>query len=222
MDTTTLIVSLILAGGVLALVLYPLWRQTRSQTTFRVDRHPGQTLEEYQARYQAALAAIKDLMFDHEMGKVSTEDYEALLPRAKLEAAEIRRQIDQFSQYPPATIDQALDTTIESLVAQLRQGQLNGNEALLGEVEAEIESLKHGQFDPQTGHLTCPNCGKTFEVGDAFCSRCGHSLAEDTCPQCGQTFQPGDAFCAKCGTALENNITTRKQESLNIQAVDNQ
>ena len=111
MDTLTLIISLALGLIVLVVILYPLWQQTRPEAIFRVDRS-GQTLEEYQARYQAVLASIKDLMFDYEMGKVSTEDYEPLLASSKLEAAEIRRHIDRLGQGLVSEIDPALDARV--------------------------------------------------------------------------------------------------------------
>jgi predicted RNA-binding Zn-ribbon protein involved in translation (DUF1610 family) len=210
MDALTLFISLILTGGVLALILYPLWRRTRPEAIFHLDRS-GQTLEEYAARYQAALAAIRDLMFDYEMGKVSAEDYQTLLPKAKLEAAKIRRQIDRLNDNAESDLDPATEAKIESLIAELRNSNLDRNEALLREVEAEIQSLKNIQLDAETGQPTCPNCGKTFVVGDAFCSGCGHSLAgvkteQNVCPNCGHAFQPDDAFCVKCGVALDTKM----------------
>jgi predicted RNA-binding Zn-ribbon protein involved in translation (DUF1610 family) len=218
MDALTLFISLILTGGALAFILYPLWRQSRSAASFHLN-HSGQTLEEYAARYQAALAAIKDLMFDYEMGKVSAEDYQTLLTKTKLEAAKIRRQIDRLRNNAESDIDPTLAAKIETLVAKLKSSKLNGNETLVREVDAEIESLKNIQLDPETGQPTCPNCGQTFVVGDAFCSGCGHSLAgikteQNVCPNCGYTFQPDDAFCAKCGVVvLDSKLATRKEEN---------
>ncbi|MBN1220320.1 MAG: zinc ribbon domain-containing protein [Anaerolineae bacterium] len=207
MDILTLILSLALVGGALTLVFYPLWRQARPPTLVDIDP-PGRTLEEYEARYQAALAAVRDLMFDYEMGKVAAEDYAMLLPKTKLEAARIRRQIDQLGRQE-FEIDPALDAEIETLVAQLRNDKPNGNEILHRDVEAEIEALKNTRFD------ACPNCGRFIQTGDAFCSSCGQSLAnlnpnKNICRQCGSPVQADDAFCAKCGAALGRNLTTRK------------
>ncbi len=223
MDTLTLISGLVLGGGVLALILYPLWQQTRPEAIFRVDRS-GQTLEEYQARYQATLAAIRDLMFDYEMGKVSAGDYETLLHKTKLEAAKIRQQIDRLSRSAEeAAVDPAVEAQIETLLNQLKASKLNGYEALLPEIDAEIESLKSIKVEADVDGPACPNCGQLFEPGDAFCSGCGQSLAgvelgtaENICPQCGYAFQADDVFCAKCGTALEKTAQTQKRKDAQI------
>jgi DNA-directed RNA polymerase subunit RPC12/RpoP len=213
MDTLAVILSLVLVGGTLALILYPLWNRPQTRTTRDAS---GNTVEELEARYQASLAAIRDLMFDYEMGKVTQEDYDTLLTNSKLEAAQIRRQIDQMSQATEVDLDPNIDVEIEKLVAQLRTDSVNGNETLLKEVDKEIEILKHAQHDT----VTCPNCSSIAQVGDTFCSKCGQSLEnvkvdKNTCPECGTSIQPDDAFCAKCGTELNNNLATR-----NPQAVD--
>jgi len=214
MDILAIILSLVLVGGTLALVLYPLWRQPQTRITRDAS---GRTAEELEARYQASLAAIRDLMFDHEMGKVTQADYDTLLTKSKLEAAQIRRQIDQMTQHD-IDLDPNIDAEIEKLVAQLKESPVNGNKALLKEVDKEIEILKHAQHDT----LTCPNCGSIAQVGDAFCSSCGQSLEnvnvnEDTCPECGASIEPDDAFCAKCGTQLNSKLTTRSPQAVDVE-----
>jgi len=214
MDALTLIIIAALIGGALALIFYPLWQQTRPEAIFRLDQS-GQTLEEVEARYQALLDAIRDLIFDYEMGKVSNEDYETLLNRTKLEAAGVRRHIDRLNRSTPNAIEATLDAEIEILIAQMSTAGLNGHEPLLAEVEAEIELLKQvkpeqpAQQGPdlsQAGSI-CPHCDTPFRPGAAFCAHCGQSLAElkakeTLCPECNYKYQPGDAFCVRCGTAL--------------------
>jgi len=214
MDTLAIILSLVLVGGTLALILYPLWRQpqTRSRDA------SGRTAEELEARYQASLASIRDLMFDFEVGKVTQEDYDVLLTKSKLEAAQIRRQIDQMSQQADVDLNPNIDAEIEKLVAQLKNSPTNGNEPLLKEVNKEIEILKHAQHDT----LTCPNCSSIAQIGDTFCSSCGQSLEnvkvdKNICPECGTAIQPDDAFCAKCGTELNNNLATRNPQTVDTE-----
>ncbi len=219
MEALTFTLSLALGAGTLALILYPLWQShARDFFTGSTEQH---TLANYEARYQATLAAIKALMFDYEMGKVSEEDYHPLLTQAKLEAADIRQQIDRLNQQQAAVeIDAGLDAEIETLIAQTRSGSPNGSEALRQAVEAEIESLK----DLDAADLACPNCGRFVGEADAFCSGCGQALDDfddedeipaDTnhCPTCGATVQPDDAFCAQCGTPLRETTPTQAEEA---------
>lgn len=211
MEFVTILLVIILGLAALLLIGYPLWKQTRVDAVFRVDR-TGQTLEEYQARYDATLAAIKDLMFDHEMGKVDETDYQLLLEKAKLEAAEIRKTIDRLRQTDTATLDAELDSEIERLVLETRQAGSSAESAVVGAAGAEIERLKR---ESAAGSAAgCPNCGSPYRPGDAFCSHCGNALPpapetlqspEFTCPDCGSSVQPDDAFCASCGFALTSS-----------------
>jgi uncharacterized OB-fold protein len=115
-------------------------------------------------------------------------------------------------------LDPTIDAEIEKLVAHLKNNPTNGNTALLKEVDREIEILKHARRDT----LTCPNCGKIAQIGDAFCSSCGQSLEnvkadENTCPQCGTSIQPDDAFCAKCGAEFHNILSTRNPQTVDTE-----
>lgn len=217
MDVLTILTSLMLVLGAFALVLYPLWQQSRPDIIFKVEGS-GQTGEEYQARYQAALAAIKDLMFDYEMGKVSEDDYEKLLAKAKLEAAAIRHQLDRFNHSTTTDIAATLEVEVEKLVAQLRSNKCNGHEILLPTVNAEIELLKTVSYHaPNSEEFLCPQCSQPVFLDDAFCAACGHALTQSNlhknlsatagfCPSCGLAVQPEDAFCARCGAGVGNRM----------------
>jgi DNA-directed RNA polymerase subunit M/transcription elongation factor TFIIS len=201
-----------------------LWQQTRPEAILNINR-PGYTREEYQARYQAALSAIRDLIFDYEMGKISAEDYEKLLAKTKFEAAEIRHQLDRVSRSATTDIEATLDVEIEKLVAQLRHNKFNSHTPLLSEVEAEIELLKQIQLTPaQMEALVCPQCGQALLPDDTFCVICGQMLSPlpsdqpgimaQGCPSCGYAFQAGDAFCARCGLALADRAQSSQREEI--------
>jgi hypothetical protein len=214
MDIFLVVAILLLIGSALLLILYPLWQQTRPQTTRQIPQ-AGQTLDEVEARYQATLDSIRELMFDYQLGKVSDQDYETLLTNSKFEAAKIRRQLDRLSSCVPAGhIDANLDAKIEAMIAETRQNSSGDYKTLLTEVEAEIERLKNIKFDAPSP--SCSNCGHVLSLGDAFCARCGTAvkakISPNTCPQCGYTHHLDDAFCAKCGAALKESITERSIE----------
>lgn len=223
MDALTLIVGLALVALTLLIILYPLWQQTRLRSMFQADTTP-QILADYEARYQAALSNIKELMFDYEMGKISTEDYQPLLAKAKLEAAAIRQQFDRLSQTAATAIDPQLDAQIETLVAEFKQQPKASSKALHRAVEAEIEALK-GAAPARSNERSCPNCGKPVDIEDAFCSKCGQALPqlsqpagpdETLCPQCSYAYQPGDTFCAHCGAALAGAINQSNPQEVKV------
>jgi len=47
----------------------------------------------------------------------------------------------------------------------------------------------------------CPYCGDIINIGEIFCSKCGHKL-EKVCPKCGYSNDPSNNYCEKCGEAL--------------------
>ena len=205
MALITITIILILILGALILVAYPLWQQPRSRGIISSGLLPGQTCAEIEARYQATLASIKDLMFDYEMGKVSDEDYITLVTKSKSEAAKIRQQLDQMAN--SSAISSVVDAEIEALVATIRATPYaNGHQELLTHIDRDIDQLK-----TCNGHCaTCCHCKGRVVIGDAFCPSCGqaqhnghatHSL-QDACQMCGLTVEPGDAYCAGCGVAL--------------------
>jgi len=203
----------LVTGGLLIvlaalLVAYPLWQQTRPSGVLPANIS-GQTLAEHQVRYQAALAAIKDLMFDYEMGKISAEDHQLQLHKAKVEAAAIKRQIDLLDQNGAAPpLEATLDAEIERLVAQTKTNNpANRQKRLLAAVQSEIDTLKAAApAGPACGH-----CGKSCQPEDAFCSGCGQPVTqENICPQCGQSHQPEDSFCVTCGAALATSPAGQK------------
>ncbi len=159
MDIATIIVTLLLIVAALGIILYPMWQHHQ----FEAVEQTGRTLAEHQVHYQAALANIKDLMFDYEMGKLAAEDYQLLLNKAKIEAAKIRQQLDDLNS--------GLNDKIEQLLSQMKASPAP-DEPLLQEVNAEIKRLATLGLKP-----ACPKCSKPYQPGDAFCSGCGQALA---------------------------------------------
>lgn len=202
--TITLVVGLLLWA--LALVLFPLWQNPNHQVILNAPL-PGQSPDELEARYQATLAAIKDLMFDYEMGKLTHDDYNTLLVKSKSEAARLRQLLDRLTL--DSDINPELDAQIEELVAHTRCAPLNrnGNHALLEKIDQNIARLKNSH-----GHCTtCQHCNGRVVLSDAFCPSCGLALSNghvqvissNTCIKCQTPVEPSDVFCTGCGTALD-------------------
>ncbi|MFQ5612576.1 MAG: zinc ribbon domain-containing protein [Anaerolineae bacterium] len=201
MELVSLFVILLLVAGALAAVLYPLLRGARPSlpADARQGLYSGNTAGELRARYAAALAALKDLEFDREMGKISQEDYQSTRLRLTRDAAALLKQLDELTA--PAVITRALDAEIEDLLANFRAGRREISPEAMAEVEEEIEALKGEKAAAAGPAIACPQCGQAAHPADRFCAACGTPFSMH-CPACGQAIVEGDAFCTHCGTAL--------------------
>jgi hypothetical protein len=191
------IIFILLAAALIALAFYlvamPLLQYARqSSSTSAQIASEQERLDELLAQREAAFQALRELNFDHKVGKISDEDFVAFEAHLKQHAADTLRALDEWE----AEADDDLDV----------------------EMEAEIEARRQTLTGPTNGHdgpgLPCPTCGKPAFGSDRFCSGCGADLtlarihaaalpaAAHTCPACGQAHQPGDRFCGNCGRAL--------------------
>jgi hypothetical protein len=89
----------------------------------------------------------------------------------------------------------APDTAAEALAAQQR-----GLNDVVAERAYDAGRQTGQAFDVTAPRqLVCPQCG-TETHGAAFCSGCGHRLAQsDACSSCSATVPAGAAFCPGCG-----------------------
>ncbi len=106
-------------------VLWPLLvaRQERLQLE---SADANQELENLLFEREAALLAIRDLKFDHQMGKLSDEDFTQLDARYRANAIQILRQLDELGivlNGEDAPVEDSLDTWIERAVQELRTGK---------------------------------------------------------------------------------------------------
>jgi rRNA maturation endonuclease Nob1 len=204
-----IILIALLIVGTFAFVFRPLFAAGyKDSGVRRLLPSGGQTsssVDELIARRDAIYAALKDAEFDRETGKLADEDYQIVRNRYMSEAAQVLQQLDHLAPEAEA----ALDAEIESAVAELRSDGKGISHDVVAAVEAEVNSLiQHGVASGKYT-LACPDCGRPYQPGDAFCAACGASLA-DTCPQCGAPYHPGDAFCARCGTPLTEEAESRE------------
>jgi len=73
-------------------VAYPLLQKRQQKVSFASNHRA----EEFEARKAEIYAAIKDIDFDFQMGKLSQEDYEQLRSQYKAEAVGLLKHIDQM------------------------------------------------------------------------------------------------------------------------------
>ncbi len=163
--------------GLLAvwLVLDPLIRTTPAPP---VPYEPPDPLETRQGQ---ALAALREIEFDRETGKLSDPDYEALRSRYTQEVLHAMRSEGDDDGADP----------IERMVA-----------ARVRAIRGEGAGMAPGDGSAP-GPLECPSCGPRPEPDAVYCSSCGRTLvAGDRCTGCGAQLTAGGRFCGNCGTQV--------------------
>src|SRR6266511_4203456 len=98
--TAALLVGAVLAVACVGLVALPFLREPRPQddTLARPDELEQRRLALSEAR-DRALAALKELEFDHRTGKVSDDDYRDLVGPLRRRAAEALRALDKSAEH---------------------------------------------------------------------------------------------------------------------------
>ena len=162
-------VAAVVVGGILLwLVLEPLVRGVRPAAPIYEPLDPEET------RKGVALAALKEIEFDRETGKLSDADYAELKAKYTAEALEALRQEEA-----------AAPGDVEALIA------------------ARVRQLRSASAATPSGTAACPTCGPRPEPDAVYCSNCGRALAGPAlCTRCSAEVAPGSRFCEACGNRV--------------------
>jgi double zinc ribbon protein len=160
--------------AVLYLVLQPLLAPRRSRPPVDEPLDPEETLR------GVALAALKEIEFDRETGKLSDTDYQFL--KAKYTAA-----------------------ALEALRAESAVVEVGDVEAMIA---ARVKTLRSAAApapptrSPESARA-CPGCGPRPEPDALFCSTCGARLPlVGACGGCGAALGADSIFCELCGARV--------------------
>jgi hypothetical protein len=131
-----------------------------------------------------ALAALKEIEFDRETGKLSDPDYEFLKSKYTGQALDALRAEDRATAGT--------------------QGETGDVEAIIA---SRVRALRFAATSPPPGSPgptpTCASCGPRPEPDAIFCSTCGTRLPlAGTCAGCGAPLGPDSRFCERCGAAV--------------------
>lgn len=174
--TIPLLVGTVVALLSLAYVLFPLFAQGQPMTMRPVARPVDEGRED-------PIAALREIEFDRETGKLSDTDYTSLKARYTSQAlAELRA-----SDATASRIDDVLAEA--SMSATMVPGtELDPAEAAVRRVRARVTA--------------CPTCGPRPESDSVYCSSCGTYLLGQ-CGGCGTPVtEAGAKFCIGCGESL--------------------
>jgi hypothetical protein len=130
-----------------------------------------------------ALAALKEIEFDRETGKLSDEDYELL--KAKYTVAAVEALRGEQAGLVSNDIEALIAAKVRSLRSATATAPLD---------TSSPRSVTSGSAP------ACDRCGPRPEPDALFCSTCGRHLpAPQYCDRCGAGLVPGSRFCEACG-----------------------
>ena len=171
-----------LVVGVLALgfVLEPLVRGTRRNSA-AAELEP---LDAEATPRGIALAALREIEFDRETGKLSDDDYQMLTTKYTGEAIAAMRAEEQARPILPGATPAGPDA-VEAVIA------------------AKVRALRSARSSQASDGPSCPSCGPRPEPDALFCSSCGNRLPTGaSCGGCGAAVPPDGKFCEACGSKV--------------------
>lgn len=150
------IVILVLILGAGYWIIRPLLRPNQYARTLIPKKN--ETLKQLEVQKEGAYSAIRELEFDLKMGKLSSEDFEALKNQYTTEAVNYLKQIDKLQTNNPTNASSSAE-----------------------EIEAEIEreiSAVNTQKRKKGDHRYCTQCGSKAPPKAHFCGSCGAELVQ--------------------------------------------
>jgi uncharacterized membrane protein len=116
----------------------------------------GKRRKELEREKQALLKALKELDFDHQMGKVSDKDFADISATYRARAIRVMRQLDDAGR---------------------------DYEAMIAKDVAERAGKETGNGQPATGNRQrtdeCGKCGTKNDSDAEFCKKCGGKLVRE-------------------------------------------
>jgi hypothetical protein len=150
-----ILLSLIIFGA--AAVGAAAWRMFAPLSTAEEPAGPqifgGRTRAALEREKNLVLRSIKDLEFDHAMGKVSDKDFAEMSTRLRARAVGLIRQLDAGTSYR-----QAIEAEIEKRV--------------------HVKKAEEQPAAPKTTTKLCLSCCTPNDPDARFCKGCGYQLGD--------------------------------------------
>ena len=158
METSSILIGLLLFTGSIAYVVLP-FRQNRRKT---VTTSKG--LAQQVGKREAVLGALRDLDFDFKTGKVSEEDYQPVRNQLMAEAAQYLEQEQKEAE------------RLEALIQSRRKAQQEDTKCGHCDAAVRVGQRFCSKCGSAVNNELCPSCGKNIKEDDIFCPSCGNAL----------------------------------------------
>lgn len=120
------------------------------------------------ARKNTLVASLRELEYDHQLNKISDEDYERFRARYERQAVGVLRELDAIHG------GRGWQDVIEA--------EINKRLGTEASPAAEVDQLQEQPSlrDATANTSTCLACGAPLESDDKFCSQCGEKVPNST------------------------------------------
>ncbi|MEZ4869635.1 MAG: zinc ribbon domain-containing protein [Caldilineaceae bacterium] len=154
----SILLALLISLAALAFALWPLL--SKEPPLVQVE---NEQLTDLLARKDSTLRAIKDLEFDHQVGKVSADDFQRFNQRLSRQAIGLIQQIEKITP-DSATLDQQL----EAEIVKARRTTA----ASVAPTTVPVPPVMAAPVVSGKAHF-CTQCGAKLETSYKFCANCG-------------------------------------------------
>jgi hypothetical protein len=210
---------LVLAAGALFGTVGFLWASLRTlggqaplaEGFEQMSRRPIASPDGPAERKRKALRALKDLEFEHAVGKLDDADYLQLSSHYRDEAKAILREIDDGALPQRARAEEIARVYLQQKL-EVEGKRVRANQAVPGgKTRRAQEALRPAEAAPPIDALTsepsrrqgCSLCSSSNEPDAVFCKGCGVRLSPVECSSCSTVNEPDAVFCKRCGRAVE-------------------
>src|SRR5512138_3031493 len=131
----------------------------------------GRTRAALEREKTLVLRSIKDLEFDHAMGKVSDKDFAEMSARLRARAAGLIRQLDAGTSYR-----QAIEAEIEKRVGPKTAGGPDKVRPALEQAGVAVPTVEQKSEEKRT--KLCLSCCTPNDPDARFCKGCGYQLGD--------------------------------------------
>jgi hypothetical protein len=128
------------------------------------------------------LNALRELDFDHDLGKIPEEDYPSQRASLLQRGADVLRQLDAMQPEMEGMQDET-EARIEAALASRSAGRgqvpaSRGVSAAVAAPDDEMEVLIANRRRVRQGKAAgfCPQCGGPLQKSDRFCPKCGAKM----------------------------------------------
>jgi hypothetical protein len=162
-------------------------------------------------RKRKALRALKDLAFEHEVGKLDDADYAELSAHYRDEAKAVMREIDDDATPQRERAEEVARAYLAKRGVPGERGSRKPSAAKKplkapGDPPSEGAPPPPAELSEPGSRRACPSCDSSNERDAVFCKGCGARLAPVACSSCSTVNEPDAAFCKRCGKSVGGSI----------------